>query len=788
MKVKELKANELLWECPSPWVPSKPNKTTDLFAERFFGQKRALGAIQMGLNVHSPGYNIFICGIGGTDKAEVVQELLQNIATNPKDLFDHAFVHNFDEPMNPKSLQLPYGAGEHLASGMRNWVHALRTEVPKLLKSKNHLQRKHHLIARYQKAESQLFRRFEAKLQKAQLALVAIDEENGTRRDIHFIISKKVHSPEQALSLPREERPSATKLKKLFARREDFLPQVEQIRNKARAMALRLIRETNAIDEEVVREAVQGLTIALAEELEADEALASWLGDCARHAIYHSKIWLPSKSNENHTETSQERGLEVFEVNLGRSLRNDNIPIVFEPHPNYSNLFGTIERATSQQGIGFVHHAVRPGSLLRADGGILVLNARDVFREAEVWRSLKRTLQSGKLSIHALESLSPLGITGARPEAIPIQVKVVLVGDSNLYDALHEEESDFPKIFKVKAEFEDSLPLNKKHVSSLAKSLHGISYTEKLLPISKTGMCALIERAVSDSGTQKRISTRLPILADYLREASFYAKNSGHNSIQKADVEAAKKHYQDQHAIDAEWYERQIKDGVYELKTSGKEVGVINALTVVSMGPVSFGRPARISALAVPGDESYSNLDSEVSLTGNIHNKGMLTLENFMRYQFGQDKALPARMSISFDQNYGPIDGDSASTTELYALLSALSNIPIRQELAVTGALGMKGEILAVGGVNEKIEGFFRICLKRGLTGTQGVIIPKINTTDLMLSQEIKTAVQSKKFHIYAAKDIKSAATLLFNTSWNDITLAVKKRLKDFDSEEKKKG
>ncbi|MBC8368918.1 MAG: AAA family ATPase [Planctomycetes bacterium] len=788
MKVKELKASELRWQCPASWVPTRKANANCSIAQRLFGQERALDAIQMGLNVNSPGYNIFVCGVGGTDKAEVMQELLECLDFDPGDLFDHVFVHNFHEPMNPQHLELPLGSGIQLMTGMRNWVHALRTEIPKLLKSEEHLERRHHLFARYQKAESQLFRRFEAKLQKSSLALVAIEEDNGTRKDIHLRINDKVCSPEQALQLPTKQRPSATKLKKMFGARASFLPQVEQTQNKARAMALRLIREANSIDEQVMTEAVQGITIALAEDLQAEMNLASWLGDCAQFALNHSQMWTRSSSNADAEEAVDQRGLEVFEVNPVRSLRENKAPIVFEPHPNYSNLFGTIERAQSQQGVGYVHHAVRPGSLLRADGGILVLNARDVFREAEVWRSLKRTLQSGQLSIHALESLSPLGITGARPQAVPIKLKVVLVGDSNLYDHLHDEEPDFSRIFKVKSEFEDSLPLMKKHAVSMANSLHHIGQQENLLPIANTGMRALLERAVNDAGGRKRISTRLPILADYLRESSFYAAKNGRKSIQRKDVYTARNHYRDQHAIDAEWHERQVLEGIYKIKTKGTEVGAINAMTVVGLGPLSFGRPARISAMATAGDESYNNIDSEVNLTGNIHNKGMLALENYMRCQFGRKKALPAKMSLCFDQNYGPIDGDSASTTELYALLSALSGFPIRQDIAVTGALAIDGEITAIGGVNDKIDGFFRICKQRKLTGKQGVLIPDINAKDLMLNQNVIDEVKASRFHIYTAKNVRAGIELLTGKRWQDVYAAVAKRLEEFDPEDKKKG
>lgn len=782
---RRVSPKELRWTCPTSWIPAAPKRAVERpITDRLVGQERALEAIQMGLEVDAPGYNIFVCGLGGTDRADVIKELLEQKELECVSPVDHVFVHNFEDPMSPRHLRFESGGGASLAEGMGRWVYALSHEIPKLLKDEGHVQRRQRLFERYQKAEQQLLRRLQNKLRKMDLALVSVEKESGTQRDIYFRVGEETVAPEEVSGLPKANRPAAKVLDALRKSRESFLPQIDAMRKKSRALGLRLLRESSSIDEQVVQEAVEGLTLALAEELDADMKLAAWLGDCAHFALNHTDLFLGSTEEEDESQKGQ-RGLEVFQVNVVRTLREEKCPIVFEPHPNYSNLFGTVERSRMQSGPGHVHLAVRPGSILSADGGFLILDARDTFKEAEVWRALKRTLQAGELAVHTLDSLSPLGITGARPQAVKIDLKVILIGDGGLFEALHDEDYDFPNIFKVKAEFDDSLPLSRRTVELLCRSLRDIASKEDLLPVSKTGMRALVERAVRDGGRRGRISTRLPLLSDYLREACYQARKNDKRTITGDSVEEARKLYRDQHAADAEWYQRHLLEGVYRIDTDGLAVGSINALTVVTLGPLGFGRPARISAMVAPGDESYTNLDREVDLAGSIHNKGMLMLENFMRYRFGQKKSVPARMSLVFDQNYGPIDGDSASGAELFALLSALANMPVRQDLAVTGALSMRGEMLAIGGVNEKIEGFYDLCLARGLTGEQGVVLPSIVVEDLMLPQNIVDAIRERKFHIYAADNVEQAVACLFGRPHKEVFAAVEKRLEQLEAHSK---
>lgn len=783
---RRLSPAELRWTCPAAWIP--PAKRRPLHArETLYGQERALEALELGLAVGAPGYNVFVCGIGGTDKAEIVVALLRQMRLACPFPRDHVFVHNFESAIEPKHLALPPGGAAALAEGMDRWVHALSTELPKLLRSQAHVARRHAMFRRYQKAEAQLFQRLEKRLTAAGLALVAVEDENGARREVHLRLGEEIAAPARAAELVKAGAAEAPKVAEAMATRERMLPELDKAQQQARALGLRLVREVRGMDEAVVREVVEGLTLALAEELHADEELAAWLGDCARFALNNTPLFSQKPAREAAAPPADEEdesaahparpGLEVFEPHIVRTLRERSCPIVFEQHPNYSNLFGTVERHVIRNGPGHVHRAVRPGSLLSADGGFLVLNARDVFKEAEVWRALKRTLQNGRMAVHALEGLSPLGVTGARPEAIPIQVKVVLVGDEDLYESLHDQDFDFPHIFKVKADFDDSVALTPEHVAGLTHAVRDLVSREELLPFARDGLQALAERAVRDAGRRTRLSSRIAVISDFAREAAFHAARSGLKRVDRRAVERARIKFREMHTLEAEWHQRTILEGVTVIETSGQRVGSVNALTVVRLGPISFGRPTRVSAMAGGGDEAWTSMDREVELAGAIHNKGVLQLEAAMRWRYGQERPLPARMSVTFDQSYGPIDGDSASGAEFYALASALSGMPLRQDVAVTGAIGLRGDLLAIGGVNEKIEGFFELCRLRGLTGTQGVLVPEANAGDLMLPPEILIAVRTRRFHVWTANHVDQSLALLTGASAAEVDRRVRARL-----------
>ncbi len=791
-RAQPLRLRDLRWTCPASWIPAAKRRKNDDDAPDpwlgfgLLGQTRALQALELGLNVKGSGYNVFVANLGGSDEPEQVVQLIEQLRDklHCEIPHEHVFVHNFDDPVRPKHLQLRSGQAAMLQEGMVRWVRALSREISQLLESDAHSERRQHLYNRYRRAEEQLFRRFGKELQQAGLELVQIEDENGARRDIFVRIGEQLLPVEALPELPRDARPKVAEIKRFNKLYEAALADLNKVQRKARALGLRLISQVQSMDAKVVEEVVQSLTLALAEEVEADLEMAAWLGDCAGYANSHPQLFLRHESigDDDDDDTGKAPfGLEVFEVNVVRSLpKDDGCPIVYEQHPNYSNLFGSVERHVLRQGPGKAHMAVRSGSLLEADGGFLVLNARDIFRETEVWRALKRTMQTGRLEIHALEAISPLGVTGVRPAPIPLNLKLVLVGSADLFEALHVQDADFPNIFKVKAEFEETVPLNRKHVGGLATSLRALGAEMGLLPFARSGLQALAERAVNLAGRRTQISTELPILLDFAREASYFAERSPKKKIAREHVMEAKAAFRRMHATDSEWHLRHVMEGVYEIQTDGEKVGSLNALTVVGLGPLSFGRVARVSAVVAAGDESYLNIERDVDLSGPIHSKGVLMLESFMRHRFGQKRSLPVKVSLTFDQNYGPIDGDSASSTEVYALMSAIGEMPLRQDVAVTGAVNMKGDVLAVGGVNAKVRGFFDLCHARGLTGKQGVILPKSNVQDLMLDETVINSVRAGLFHLWAVDHVDAGIAVLTGLKATEVRARVQKGLETF--------
>lgn len=737
----------------------------------------------MGLAVVGQGFHVFVAGLGGADEPERVVSLIEQLRMQCPLPRDHVFLHNFVDPVRPVHLELPAGKAGELADGMDRWVRTLTREIPKLLESDAHADRRHRLYARYQKAEEQLFRRFGRKLQTQGLELVSIEDDDGRRRDVFARVGEQLMQVEALAELPRGARPTVAERKRLTAARDEARKDLRKVQRKARALGLRLLDQVRQLDASEVTELVENLTLALAEEIGADLKLAAWLGECARHAHTNPQLFLRSGGQTEEGDGQEASfGVEVFEVNIVRKHDGDlACPIVFEQHPNYSNLFGTVERHLLRDGLGRTHVAVRPGSLLAADGGFLVLNARDIFREAQVWRALKRTLQTGRLEVHALESLSPLGVTGVRPTPVPIDLKVVLVGSPGLYEYLHDHDDDFPDLFKIKAEFEDSMPLEKGPVGELGSLLRVAAEERGIRPLARDGVQALVERAVALAGRRGRVSTELPVLVDFAREADYFAQIDGSRSVRRRHVDAAREAFRKMHASDAEWHLRQILTGVYKIDTDGTRVGRVNALTVISLGPLSFGRPAPVSAVVGAGEESYVNVERDIDLSGPIHNKGVLMLESFMRHRYGQERVLPVKVSLTFDQNYGPIDGDSASSTELYAILSAISGLPLRQDIAVTGAVDMRGRVLAVGGVEAKIRGFWELCTARGLTGEQGVMLPESNVGDLMLDPEILEDIRAGRFHLWSVDHVDAGIALLTGQSAKVVRERVEKAFEEFE-------
>jgi ATP-dependent Lon protease len=437
-------------------------------------------------------------------------------------------------------------------------------------------------------------------------------------------------------------------------------------------------------------------------------------------------------------------------------------PVVMETNPNYLNVFGSIEATVSRTGVWQTDFTkIKAGSLLKANGGYLVMNALDALVELGVWQTLKRTLKYQTLEIQNLASMYLISTSRLKPEPINIDVKVVLIGDAHIYNLLYYLDADFKKIFKIKSEFDSETKKDDKTIMEYAQFIKKICDEDNLNHYHKEGIAAIIEYGTRLAGKQKKISTRFHILADVIREACYWSGKDNSKQVQRKHVEQAIKERFERVSLIEDKIQEMIEDGTIMIDTEGNETGQVNGLSVYAMGELSFGKPTRITASTAVGRAGVINIEREADMSGRTHNKGVLILGGYLRGKYAQNKPFSLSASLAFEQSYGGVDGDSASSTEVYAILSSLSKLPLRQDIAVTGSLNQKGEIQPIGGVNEKIEGFYEVCKAKGLTGNQSVIIPHQNVQNLMLRKEVVDAVSEGKFHIYPVKTIDEGIAIL---------------------------
>jgi predicted ATP-dependent protease len=456
----------------------------------------------------------------------------------------------------------------------------------------------------------------------------------------------------------------------------------------------------------------------------------------------------------------------VYGVNVILAHNDDDkSPVIFETTPTYANLFGTIQRAYDTRG-GWTSDFMdlRGGSLLRADGGFLIMYSMEALSEVGVWRALKRTLNHNRLEIQPLEMFYPFGGSALKPEAIDINVKVILIGDRQMYELLYEYEEDFRKIFKVRVEFDEEMHMSDGVIAEYAGRLRALSEKENLYPFDRGAFAAMLEYGVRQAGRRNKVTARFIDIADLAREAHYNAAAAGESVVRAAHVRGALSSKMERHNLIETRLREMIEEGTLLVDVSGTRVGQVNGLSVLEIGGYSFGKPVRITATAALGKTGLINIEREANLSGRFHDKGVHIIAGYLRSRFAQDKPLSLAASICFEQSYSGVDGDSASSTEIYALVSALSGLPLRQDIAVTGSINQQGDIQAIGGVNEKIEGFFDVCRINGLTGTQGVMMPDSNVEDLMLREDILDAVTAGKFHIWPVAKIEQGIEILTGT------------------------
>lgn len=768
--VLEVPLHQLRWQCDPELLGFH---TTDELEplDGIIGQERAQRALALGMDIARAGYNIYVCGITGTGKSMAIQRLLASRSRHKPAPPDLCYVFHFKNPERPCLLKLPPGQGKELKKAMENLLGDLKRDIPHVLASESFQQRKKGHLQQAQRREQRLLKQFEAHLapdfgflwREADLSLAPelapiIDGKLMPLTDLEerlesgrFPMDTYKHIRERHAALSGDFATVFANVRRLRHEAQEAVRALE--RSLARPIIQQAVNEMAApFTEPTVRQYLQDVEEALNEDIERFQE-APLLAEKE-----------PDQSAHVPPSGYEEDLFQEYQVNIiVDNTDTDGAPMLFETSPTYKNLFGAIEPALEYGGIWRSDFTgIRAGTIHRANGGYLIFNALDALSEPAVWATLKRILRYGQAEIQAYDQIGLMPGTTLKPEPIPCDVKVIIIGDDDLFETLSSEDEVFRRLFKVKADFDTTIPRQTRTIAQYAGFVRRICREEQLRPFDHTAVASIVEFGVRLAGRQNKLSVRLDVIADILREADYWAGKAQAAMVTRDAVQQALAERIARVNMIEEKLQELITEGLLLITTRGAVVGQVNGLSVYELeGDYTFGCPMRITAETSMGDTGVVNIEREVNLSDATHNKGVLILSGYLRHAYAQDKPLILSASLCVEQSYEGIVGDSASAAEVYALLSSLARLPLEQGIAVTGSVNQKGELQPISAINEKIEGFFDVCRLQGLTGNQGVILPPQNVADLMLRQDVVDAVAAGQFHLYAVAHIDDGLAIL---------------------------
>ena len=770
-KVSELAAPKLRWRCELSRIPFETTAQAPR-REGFVGQERALRALKMGVELSAPGYNVFVCGLAGTSRGGTIAHMIEKLHPETKPSLDRCYVNSFKIPDRPRLLSLPRGSANVFKKDMQAGIDFLRRRIPQVFEGEPFQRQKGRIVERFSVREKELMDDFTRRIAREQFALGHMQVGAVALPEIFPVLEGQMVPIEDISKMVHEGKLETVVAEDIERKYEQFRSEFTVVYRKTLTLSRELASELSYLEQEAASVLVDGVIEELKEKYPGT-GVSEYLEEVRHHLLDNLG---PFKEREGEEEQPQESpesllkqpGVErdpfrVYGVNVILAHNSeDTSPVIFETTPTHANLFGTIQRAYDARG-GWTSDFMdlRGGSLLRADGGFLIMYSVEALSEPGVWRALKRTLNHNRLEIQPLEMFYPFTSTALKPEPVDINVKVILIGDRDLYELLYEYEEDFRKIFKVRVEFDEEMPMSDIVIEEYAGRLRALSEKENLFPFDRGAFAAILEYGVRRAGRRNKVTARFVDIADLAREAHYASAAAGESVVRAAHVRAAIASKIERHNLIETRIREMVEEGTLLVDMHGSCVGQVNGLSVLEIGGYSFGKPVRITASAALGKSGLINIERESNLSGRFHDKGVHIIAGYLRSIFAKDKPLSLAASICFEQSYSGVDGDSASSTEIYALLSALSDLPLRQDLAVTGSMNQRGDIQAIGGVNEKIEGFFDTCRIYGLTGTQGVLIPAANVEDLMLREDVLDAVAAGNFHIWPVSRVEQGIELL---------------------------
>lgn len=761
-KHKELKLDDLRWKC-NPDI-FEFNTTDELEPiDGILGQERALRALRVGVELRSPGYNIYIAGLSGTGKATTVKKILEKVSSKCPLLYDYAYVNNFKDPDRPMLLIFMKGKAKTFKQDLSSSIDILRRKIPQVLDNQHYVNQKNKLMKQYTEKEQKLMSAFQEKLKKENFQVGQIKQGEAARPDIFPIVNGNAVPVYQLEELIQKGELKEEEAKEILSKYSEHQHELQSLFKKGVMISQEFQEKILELEKKSVNEVVKGIIENLKEKY-TDKKIVNYLEQVEESVLDNLQAF---KGTKPQGETSPEGFMidyfKEYEVNIILDNTESNYcPVIIETSPTYVNLFGTIEKLNDGRGGWYSDFTkIKAGSILRANGGYLVLNVNHLFEEPGAWKILKRVLTYGKLEIQDLQNAFQLSTSILQPEPIEVDTKIILVGSQSVYSLLSEYEDDFKKMFKIKADFDYEIKRTDEILVEYARVVKKMIKEEGLLEFDKKAIAQLIEIGARNAGQKNKLTTRFSVVGDLAREANFWAKEKAAKEVTAEHVISAYESSRERHGMMESKVNDMIEENMIMIDTDGERVGQINGLAVYGNDYYSFGRPTRITSTIALGSGNIINVEREAGMSGKTYNKGVLIITGYFKETFGREHPLSFNANLVFEQSYGGIDGDSASCAEIFALLSTLSELPINQSIAVTGSLNQKGDVQPIGGVNEKIEGFFDVCKSRKLTGKQGVIIPVQNVSDLMLREDVVEAVKDKKFHVWAIGRVEEGIEIL---------------------------
>ncbi|MEA1923852.1 MAG: AAA family ATPase [Pseudomonadota bacterium] len=724
---------------------------------RFIGQERALEAVDFGVGMRQSGFNLFVIGAEGSGRHSVIKSFINKKAAEEETPKDWCYLHNFKHPHRPLAVAFPFGHSLVFKREMHDLVDKLKSTIPTVFEGDDYRARSKVVRDKLQHKVEKLYHAVEERAKADNIAV--IKGEQG----VLFAPMDNDGRPIETKEFLRKPEPERKQIEKKIEKYQTELQQASHQISILKREAEELGRKQK---KEMAQLAVSHLINTLKKKYREREDLLAYL-DNVEEEITESVddfLYRPESQSDNFLAlvAASTPSFEQYEVNVLISHENGGAPVVYEDLPTYQNLHGRIEHKARMGVLSTSFTLIKPGSLHRANGGYLILDARRLLMQPFAYEGLKRTLRSEQIRIEPIEHLLGLMSTVTlEPEPIVLETKVVLIGDPLIYYLLKYYDPEFQALFKVQADFEQDMDRTSESQQLYGALIATIAKEKGLLPLHRSAVVRVIEQAAREAGDREKLSLHIRDLADLISEAGFLAKEKGRKFIEALEIDEALARARKRGGRIKERFFEALEQGLRQIETRGKKVGQVNGLSVIMLGRDSFGCPTRITALTRPGKGKIVDIEREVELGGPIHSKGVMILASFLGSRYVRNLPLGLQASLVFEQSYSGVEGDSASCAELCALLSSLAYAPIRQSLAITGSISQQGEVQAIGGVNEKIEGFFDLCRMRGLSGEEGVIIPVPNVRHLMLKKEVVEAIAAQKFFVYAVASVDEAIALL---------------------------